>query len=282
MRIVSWNIQWGRGADGRVDLARTLDLLQSLAPDLICLQEVACNFPDLEGGRREDEPAFFRTAFPAWESVYAPGVDVPDGEDGRSAFGNLVLSRFPLGQVWRRSLPWPADPGVPSMQRSCAEAVVMAPGGAFRILTTHLEYYSAAQRLAQARALRELQLEALAQAAAAPSEREKDGPFRARPLPAAALLCGDFNCEPGSPGYQALTETDASGVPAWVDAWTRLHGEEAHASSVGLHGAEWPDHPYCCDFAFVSPALASRLRSVRVEQDTAASDHQPVLVELGD
>ena len=64
IRLLSWNIQWGRGADGRVDLERTRDTIRAAGPlDVICLQEVASNFPGLAGGAREDEPAFFAAAF---------------------------------------------------------------------------------------------------------------------------------------------------------------------------------------------------------------------------
>jgi exonuclease III len=49
---------------------------------------------------------------------------------------------------------------------------------------------------------------------------------------------------------------------------------------VGLHGAEWPDRSYYCDFFFVTTDLLSRLRAIRVEADTAASDHQPVVLDI--
>ena len=49
---------------------------------------------------------------------------------------------------------------------------------------------------------------------------------------------------------------------------------------MGLHGAEWPERAYCCDFFFVSTDLAPRVRAVEVHADTPASDHQPVVMEL--
>jgi endonuclease/exonuclease/phosphatase family metal-dependent hydrolase len=72
----------------------------------------------------------------------------------------------------------------------------------------------------------------------------------------------------------------ADGVPALRDAWTLVHGDVPHAHTVGLHGAEWPDRPYCCDFFFLSEDLAGRVRRIEVNQATDASDHQPVLLEL--
>lgn len=281
MKIVSWNVQWGRGADGRVDLGRIIAVLRALAPQVICLQEVAVNFDDLPGGHLEDMPALLAAAFPQYQLVYHPIVDVADGRGGRSQFGNLLMSTLPLGQVWRHTLPSPPEAGVPSMPRGCIEATVLAPEpiGPLRVLTTHLEYYSASQRLAQAEALAQLQREVLALAGMPAAEREKDGPFQRRLRPPAAVLCGDLNCEPDSDAYRRLCAGDDA---PWRDAWRVLHGDAAHPHSVGLHGAEWPDRPYCCDFMLVSPMLAPKLQAVVIEADTAASDHQPVVLQLGE
>ena len=38
--------------------------------------------------------------------------------------------------------------------------------------------------------------------------------------------------------------------------------------------------PYCCDYVFVTPDLVPRLKSIRIDTQTQASDHQPVLLEL--
>jgi endonuclease/exonuclease/phosphatase family metal-dependent hydrolase len=280
MRIVTWNIQWGRGADGVVNLARTRDTLASFgAPELICLQEVAVNFAGLPGGPPQDGLAWLTAAFPAYEAVYAPGLDVADGAGGRSRFGNLLLSRLPVLQAFRHLLPWPAAPEVPSMQRACAEAVVAAPGGPLRILTTHLEYYSRRQRMAQVEALRLLQAEAAGHAQELPGPG-KMAAFAPRPRPASAVLCGDFNFEPESPEYIRLGAVIDGLVPDWADAWPVLHPSEAHAPSVGLHGAEWPDRRYCCDFFFITGDLVDRLRAIRVEAGSAASDHQPVVLDI--
>lgn len=281
MRIVTWNIQWGRGADGRVDLARTRDFLAALgSPEVICLQEVAVNFSGLPGGPPQDGLAFLATAFPDYEAVYAPGVDVL-GEKGagRSRFGNLLLSRLPVLQAFRHLLPWPADAQLPSMQRACAEVVVDGPAGPLRVMTTHLEYYSPRQRAAQVEALRQLQVEAAGHATDG-SSQDAAAAFAPRPRPASAILCGDFNCEAGSPEYARLISPLDGPVPHWRDAWAVLYPDEPHAPTVGLHGAEWPDRQYCCDFFFVTADLADRLRAIHVEADTAASDHQPVVLDV--
>lgn len=283
MRIVSWNVQWGRGADGRVDLVRTIDALTDCgSADVICLQEVSRNFRGLPGGNGEDELVVFTAAFPDHRPVYAAALDLPDGDGGRACFGNLLMSRLPVGQVFRHLLPCPADPGQPAMQRVCVEAVIEARRGPLRVLTTHLEYYSALQRRAQVEALRALHAEAVGHSRSKASGEESNPAFAAYPRPAAAVICGDFNCEPDSAEYRRMLEPIAEDVPAWRDAWRVAHGDAPHAPSVGLHGAEWPDRPYCCDFAFVSADLAPRVRSIAIEAETDASDHQPLVLELDD
>ena len=285
MRLLSWNIQWGRGADGRVDLERSASAMRAAGEfDVICLQEVACNFAGLAGGAGEDELAFFAAAFPDYTPVFGAALDLPDGRGGRSLFGNLLLSRLPVGQVFRHMLPAPADPGVPSMQRICVEAVVKAPRGPVRVLTTHLEYYSQRQRRAQMEALRHLQCETAAQAASKAPTPMKDSAFGfARwPRPASAILCGDFNCEPGAEEYALFQAPIGAEGPVWHDAWSVCHPHRPHPPSVGLHGAAWPNRAYCCDFFFVTSDLVPRATKIEVLAGTAASDHQPVVLELMD
>lgn len=276
MRIISWNIQWGRGADGRVDLARTTAALQALGPaELICLQEVTRGFPFLSG-EPHDEVAVLAAAFPQHEAVFAAGVDVPGEPEGRGQFGNLLLSSLPVLQVLRHALPFPADPVVPGMPRCCLEAVVEAPFGPLRVLLTHLEYYSARQRRAQIEALQALQHEAAAHDGQAARGKDGNPAFAARPRPARAVLCGDFNMEPDAADYAVM----ACASSPWLDAWRIAHGAAPHPPSVGLHGADWPGRQYCCDYFWVSAPLAGRVSDVRADAATAASDHQPVVLDL--
>ena len=140
MQLITWNIQWGRGCDGRVDLARIARVLRETGDtDVVCLQEVAVNFAELAGSSGEDQVALLSLAFPGYAALFGAGTDLPEAQGERRRFGNLVLSRLPVLQVWRHPLPWPPDPAVPSMQRTCVEAVVMSRGGPLRVMTTHLE-----------------------------------------------------------------------------------------------------------------------------------------------
>jgi len=281
MKLLSWNIQWGCGMDGRVDLARIAGVVRALGDfDVICLQEVAVNFPGLPGGRGEDQVAELAALFPGYTPVYGAAIDVPDGRRGRSRFGNLILSRLPVGQVWRHALPWPAEPGAPSMQRMLVEVAIDSDVGPLRVLTTHLEYYSQPQREAQIDAIRRLHAEACAMSRRMPLPGEAGGTFEVFPRPAEAVLCGDMNFSAHAPERLRLLAPFPGGESAFRDAWAVLHPDEPHAPTCGIHPVDFVDRPECFDFVFLTKELASRLEAHGIDAETAASDHQPVWVEL--
>ncbi|HTZ00675.1 MAG TPA: endonuclease/exonuclease/phosphatase family protein [Rhodocyclaceae bacterium] len=280
MRVLSWNIQWGRGMDGRVDLRRTAAVIRAHGAEVICLQEVAVNHPGLPGGAGEDQPARLARLFPEHEAIYGIGSDLTDGAGGRRQFGELILSRLPVLQAFRHLLPWPVDPAVSSMQRVAVEVVVAAAAGPLRIVTTHLEYYSAAQRAAQVEALRDLQAQGWRQARSVRSADETDPPFAVQPRGEWAVFCGDFNFPAGSPEHARLQAPIALDVPRLMDAWTVAHPGQDHAPTVGIHGAGFTAGPACYDFFFVSENLAGRVQSLSVDGATDASDHQPIVLDL--
>jgi endonuclease/exonuclease/phosphatase family metal-dependent hydrolase len=282
MKLISWNVQWCRGCDGRVDPARIARVAREMADfDVLCLQEVASNYPDLAGSPGEDQYEALAGLFPRYTVVKGVATDLPAAQGDRREFGNAIVTRLPVLQVFRRLLPWPADPSVPSMQRSAVEVVLDAASGPLRVTTTHLEYYSAKQRTAQVEALRELQIEAAGHAAA--PVPAKEGPFRTMPRPASSVLTADFNFSPDDPSHARLQSALAAGVPAYRDAWQLRHPGKAHAPTAGVHDKlQWPGPPFACDFIFVTEDLAHRVEDVVVNGATDASDHQPVLLELRD
>ena len=285
MKLLSWNIQWGRDAAGVVDLARTVREARRLADfDVLCLQEVTRGFGALPGAPGNDQFAELAALLPGFTVIEGIGVDLSPARDvpgaSRRQFGNAIASRFPVTGVWRHLLPWPADPTGPSMQRVALEAAVEAPGGALRIVVTHLEYYSAPQRLAQVDALRRLQREATAHAAhPAPAENDT-GPFVSTARPASAIVCGDFNSAWGSEAYARMLEPIADSLP-FIDAWTALHPGATPPPTAGVYDTvQWSSGPLACDFVFVTRDLLGRLARCEIDGATRASDHQPVVLEL--
>jgi endonuclease/exonuclease/phosphatase family metal-dependent hydrolase len=282
MIVITWNIQWGRGVDGRVDLARIVDTARRWAPfDVLCLQEVADHYPGLEGlPAGADQFAELRSLLPDYHAADGIAVERWTPGVGRQRFGNMVFSRVPPLQVLRHALPRPPDPQNHSMPRMALEVVLEAAGGPLRVVTTHLEYYAPVQRAAQVDALRHLQEEAAADAF--PGPPGQDGkPFEPRPRGARAVLTGDFNCDASDPLVAKLQAPLRAGVPRWVDAWTCAHPGEPHARTVGLYDhAQWNHQASSFDFCFVTQDLTPRVRRLEVDLQSQASDHQPVLLEL--
>lgn len=267
MRLLTWNVQWCRGIDGRVDPERIASEIRRMDADVVCLQEVAAGFAEMTG-RGENQAAALRHALPGYECVTAWAVDLPAAGGGRDRLGNVLLSRLPLGTVLRHSLPWPASPEAATMPRVALEAVVEAAFGRVRVVTTHLEYRSAAHRSAQVARLGEIHREALAPRPAG------SGPYRIYPRPASAVLCGDCNFPPEDALY---AEVAALG---FADAWRTLHPGRPHPPTFRLHERKEGVAPYCCDYVFLTEDLAARLVSIDIDLDNLASDHQPVIVEL--
>lgn len=283
MRLVTWNIQWGRGADGRVDLERIVSDARRFADfDVLCLQEVSAGYPELPGCDGSDQFAALAALLPDYTAIEAAATDTPRPSGGRRRFGNMILTRLPVKQAFAHLLPWPMEDGCKSMQRGAPEITVDTAVGPLRITTTHLEYYSPRQRAAQVERLRELHREGSAHAGIDRPGGVCDGPFEAVPRGAGSVLVGDFNFRPDAPERARLLAGFDGATPAYRDAWELLHPGQPHAPTVGVHDkAQWPGAPFTCDFVFVSEDLGKRVKTLRVDAATAASDHQPMLLELG-
>ena len=71
MRLVTYNIQYSKGKDGRYDLGRIVDALDGA--DVIALQEVERNWPRTG---MADQAAELAALLPAYYWVYGPGFDM--------------------------------------------------------------------------------------------------------------------------------------------------------------------------------------------------------------
>jgi len=277
LRIITWNIQWGLGIDGRVDLGRIVTDARKLADfDVLCLQEVSDNFPDLKGNSGENQFAALAALLPAYTAVEGVALDVPDGIGGRRRFGNMILSRLPVAQVLRYTLPWEAA-ATRNMPRLLLDAAIETPAGPVRIMTTHLEYSSDRLRRAQVEGIREAHRTAC-ERMITPRE-EGPGTYALFPTAASAVLMGDFNMRPDDPVKKRISDPVAEGVPALLDAWSAVHAKTPHPASFCLY-EQSNGPPHCCDFMFVTEDLAPRTAPTAYDQSTQASDHPPALLEL--
>lgn len=284
MNIITWNTQWCCGMDGLVSPKRLIEHARSMADfDVLCLQEIADNYPHLQGQAGLNQAAQIAALLPDFQVFFGAAVHrfTPDGQAQR--FGNLIATRLPPLQVQHHALPYPADPHVASMPRLCTSVIVQAPGlGVVRIMTTHLEYYSHLQRSAQVEALRALLHQSALQALQPPqaSAEHAGTPFAPCQPAAHAVLCGDFNLSPTEAEY-ACIQAPIDGIEErWEDAWTIRHGQQAHAPTFRLFDRRYTPEPISCDFFFVSQSLRAHVRDICVDTQTQVSDHQPVLLTL--
>ena len=279
MKLITWNIQWARGLDGRVDAERIVRAARAMADyDVLCVQEVADNFPGLEGNDEGDQFAELGRLMPGFSCVAAPSVDVAGEGARRRRFGVAIFTRYPVISSRSHALPWPADPGKESMPRTAAEATLASPFGPLRVTTTHLEYYSEVQRDMQARRLRELHDEACERALRPGFATREGGPFDSTAQTCAAILAGDFNAKTDSFAYAEIQR----GAFPYRDAWPMANKGAPHVPTFCVHDQRYSKQPYCCDFIFVSDEVAPRVRALSVDSATQASDHQPVLIEIAD
>jgi endonuclease/exonuclease/phosphatase family metal-dependent hydrolase len=277
MRLITWNIQCGKGCDGVVDLARIVSVARSLADaDVFCFQEVSDGFTSLDGGT--DQGAQLAVLLPDHRPVFLPAIETIDSQGRSHRFGNMTLSRLPILQIASHLLPWPQDNSLRSMRRQALEVTVQAPFGALRVTNTHLEYYSAAQRNAQIGRLLDLQQEASTYRQAADARE----PYGRQVIAASGILCGDFNFDVSDPQHAMLHASSRPGLN-YRDAWTTCHAGKPHEPTCGIYDhVQWSSGADCRDFIFVTQDLAGRVCRMEVDGTTDASDHQPVVVEIAD
>ncbi|WP_343550207.1 endonuclease/exonuclease/phosphatase family protein [Ralstonia sp.] len=280
--ILTWNIQWGRGVDGHVSLTRQLTQAHEMAEfDVLCLQEITSGFSDLPGQPGIDQWSELADALgPEYTVIGGFALERHNGTHVQR-FGNAIATRLPVHHIRRHALPCPAD-ATPHMPRMAIEAIVQAPFGLLRIITTHLEYYSALQRLAQIDALRAIHSEGCVRAnqASVLGTESEAGPFRPLAQTTSTIVCGDFNCKPDSTPKRLAT-VPFTQEPALHDAWEIAHGTTPQPPTFGLHDRTgWTEPAYACDFMLISDPLKPRVLRTEVNSTTQASDHQPMLLEL--
>ena len=278
LTIVSWNIQYGKGVDGRIDLHRIADVVeQDGLPDVLCLQEVSRNDPETANG--SDQLSELQKLFPNYEIFYGASQNRSGGKDGgRRQFGNLILTRRSPIQVLHHLLPSPADPKAKFMSRQTTEIVLSTDSGALRLMNTHLEFFSEKQQLAQVQRIRELHEEACAQTREAGLDFPNT-PFARIQRPENMVICGDFNFVPESASYQLITSAYPEDVPDLVDAWDLVHPDNDRSPTCGIFDhKQWKKGPHCRDYFFISQKLSPQVNQVSVNTETAASDHQPIRI----
>ncbi|VIO71470.1 hypothetical protein CI1B_36540 [Bradyrhizobium ivorense] len=279
MRLLTWNIQCGKGCDGVTDLARIVAVArETMDADVFCFQEVSSNFSKYDGGG--DQSGALAELLPGYMPIFRPAIETVDRDGALHRFGNMTLSRLPVVQINNHILPWPGAGSVRSMRRSAVEVTVMAAFGAVRVVNTHLEYHSVTQREAQITRLLDLQEDA-SSSPKVPTTNP-DEAYESQTVAASSLMCGDFNFDVSDPQHALIDRSSRPGLN-YRDAWTAGQPGRPRSPTCGIYDhVQWTDGPDCRDFIFATEDLTSRVQRIDVNGKTDASDHQPVLVELAD
>ena len=286
MRLVTYNIQYGIGLDGRYDVERVASAVRGA--DVIALQEVCLNNPN-NGGR--DMVAEIAEALPEYFSVYGSnfeaniGSHIAKGRAVTSTFqlGNMVLSRTPIHLSRNLLLPRSRSIEALNFQRGALEALIETPLGFVRFYSTHLDHRSPVERIRQIRFLRERLLNYPLEGGGLSGLAEVGLPEP--PCPEDFVVMGDFNMLAGSPEYSEIAglpdhevgmllsaglAVDAAQYLGVDDLTTRV--DPKHPDDAGRHKR--------IDYVFTSASLAGSLKRLWVDRQAVGSDHLPVWVEL--
>lgn len=291
MKLVSYNIQYGFGSDGRYDLSRCARLVEGA--DIIALQEVERHWPR---SNFDDQPAVLSGLLPDYFWVYGPAFDMDASErrDGRVVnrrrqFGTMILSRLPIAWSRLHALPMRRAVKPLNTRNAALECMIRTPAGPVRFLSLHLAHIGAEERLEQIDHL-------LAEHRRAPldggpwsgldDEPERDWTSgEAEPeSPAAAIWLGDFNMEPGSTEYLRITgsapyHSGAAYFGGFADA-AAVAGNAAGDLHTHVKTIAGQVRKRRLDHCFVGGMLAHRVRSVGADIGAIASDHFPLRIDI--
>ncbi len=181
VRVMSYNIQHGEGADGVIDLPRIAAVITNAAADIVALQEV--DQRTTRSGGVDQAAELGRLT--GMNHYFGRSINFQGG-----GYGNAVLSRFPIRQQKRTLL---TRLNQTTEQRSVSEVVLDLGGTECVLLNTHLD----------AGAGHEERLQGVAQLKDIVAGRGD------RPV----LVCGDFNTRPTEPAYTTMA---ADLVDAWA------------------------------------------------------------------
>lgn len=278
IKIVTYNIQFGRGRDGRLDLGRIAEAVAGA--DVVALQEVERYWARTNG---QDQPAILGELLNEFEWIYGPAIDLrvapnhaaASDKGRRRQFGNMILSKLPI--LSGRHFLLPKAAGVPglSLQRGMLEAVVGDGLNALRVYCLHLCHLMPESRLPQVDAVVNVMRQIPAQGGvwSGTAGFGWDGNETEPPMPESWVMAGDFNFSPASEEYGRLTGSDIAPVDSWVAAGRDPAVDLTFLSMDGSRSAR-------LDHIFVSTDLERSVVDIRVDHEALGSDHYPVWIEL--
>jgi len=285
MKLLTYNIQYGKGKDGKIEIKRILNEIKGA--DIIALQELDRFWPRTNNA---DQVEQITAAMPDYYWVYGPGVDLHadhysiNNKGVRRQFGNLIMSRSPILSSRNHLLPKYGSVDPLSIQRSALEATILCGERPIRFYSIHLTHLSTQTRLPQIDRLLQIHRDAILEGFPVSGNLDgfnwQDG-VDDQTVPAEAIIMGDFNCQPDSDEYLRMAGpvSDYGGHIAnpagFVDSWTYCKHDKTTGVTSDINGI-----PARLDYCFVSTSLRHSIMCCRVDEQAQGSDHQPVWVEF--
>ena len=279
MKVISYNIQFGRGLDGVIDLVRTCRAIRGA--DIICLQEVD------QGWKRsgeKDQDVEIAGLMPSYYAVYGSSFDVDASSraahgaviNRRRRHGNMILSRWPILSSRNLHLPKQHYPDKFNMQMTCVEAVIDTGAFATRVYSYHAGYLDSAERLDQVSHFTGVFARSPLEQGAWTGKTDIDNDDwsnqrKTPPMPLSAIVCGDFNASPDTEEYRLLLET--TGLS---DCWSLVDPQNLEATTLRKDTSEDIQVSGKIDHILITPDLCSHLERVDIDNDADGSDHKPV------
>lgn len=197
VRVMSYNIHHGEGADGRLDLDRIAGVIRAEKAEVVGLQEVDRFW------RRSDfvDQVDYLAEELDMHAAYGANLDLSpdDPSQPRRQYGTAILSKYPIVESRNTLLPKTGN----NEQRGLLEALVKVKGAPVRFYDTHLQHTSSAERALQVRAIMD----------------------HTRGVEEPQVLMGDLNAVPEAPELAPL-------YGRYVDAWPL--GGEGPGYTIGV------------------------------------------------
>jgi endonuclease/exonuclease/phosphatase family metal-dependent hydrolase len=178
MRLLDWNIRGGLGMDNRRSLKRIAEVIRESQADIVCLQEVHCQFPQ-SGFQNQPRMVERLTDMPVH---FLPSFRI-----GISSFGNVILTRLPTSWLTLHPLPNPIERKRLKLRlerRAMLSANIQTDSGVINLFTTHLSL-NTQDRMQSAREILK----------------------KVQGASGSVLLAGDFNAGPDSSEINVIRES---------------------------------------------------------------------------
>lgn len=123
IKVMSYNIHYGQGLDGEVDLPRIAKIISDRSPDLVGLQEIA----DYAMAEKLGQ-------LTGMKFVFGPSLGRENG------YGDAILSKHPFGWVTNYSIPSASSSRYQAMGIDVDLSEVYGQGATVRFINAHFDW----------------------------------------------------------------------------------------------------------------------------------------------